>query len=238
MVRDDISGLDIFQAFVAGKNRVVSFREELNRINVFPVNDSDTGNNLSATLTYITDTVTPEKSPNGMLKMIADASLNGARGNSGIIFAQFINGLAEEMSENKFQSESFPDIVNKAVPYAYRAVSKPAEGTILTVIKEWAESLKMLKELSKDFKELFVLSIDQAKISLEKTPEKLKVLKDAKVVDAGAQGFIHFLEGIGEFITGKEKALAEKNNDYYLHEEDVIVNNEIVTHYCCEALLT
>lgn len=95
MVIKNISGLDIYQAFVAGKNRVVSFREELNRINVFPVNDSDTGNNLTATLTYIADTVVPEKSPEEMVKVIADASLSGARGNSGIIVAQFINGLSE-----------------------------------------------------------------------------------------------------------------------------------------------
>ena len=88
------------------KNRVVSFREELNRINVFPVNDSDTGNNLSATL-------------------------SGARGNSGIIFAQFINGMAEELSGKGFEGDNFPEVVNKAVPYAYKAVSKPAEGTIL-----------------------------------------------------------------------------------------------------------
>jgi dihydroxyacetone kinase-like predicted kinase len=131
MIRDNVSGIEIYQALVAGKNRVVSFREELNRINVFPVNDSDTGNNLSATLTYITETVTPENSPDEMVKMIADASLSGARGNSGIIFAQFINGMAEELSGKGFEGDNFPEVVNKAVPYAYKAVSKPAEGTIL-----------------------------------------------------------------------------------------------------------
>jgi len=131
MIKENISGIEIYQALVAGKNRVVSFREELNRINVFPVNDSDTGNNLSATLTYITETVTPENSPDEMVKMIADASLSGARGNSGIIFAQFINGMAEELSGQGFAGGNFPEVVNKAVPYAYKAVSKPAEGTIL-----------------------------------------------------------------------------------------------------------
>ena len=93
MVDDRISGLEIYNAFVAGKDKVVVFREELNRINVFPVNDSDTGNNLSNTLTYITETVDPVKSPDEMVRLIANASLSGARGNSGIIFAQFLNGL-------------------------------------------------------------------------------------------------------------------------------------------------
>lgn len=152
MVDDRISGLEIYNAFVAGKDKVVVFREELNRINVFPVNDSDTGNNLSNTLTYITETVDPVKSPDEMVRLIANASLSGARGNSGIIFAQFLNGLAVELSDKSFKREIFTDIINKAVAYAYKAVSKPVEGTILTVMKDWAVALEKFSKEKNDFK--------------------------------------------------------------------------------------
>ena len=237
MVGNKVSGIEIYDAFVAGKNKVVNFREELNRINVFPVNDSNTGNNLSNTLMYITETIDPINSPDEMVRLIADASLSGARGNSGIIFAQFLNGLAVEISPTSFKREVFTYLINRAVPYAYSAVSKPAEGTILTVMTDWADALEKCSKEENNFKELFNKALESAKISLKNTPEQLKVLKDANVVDAGAQGFVHFLEGIADYIQGISLNLAGKNKNEFNHEDEISSNELIEEQYCCEALL-
>lgn len=237
MAQERISGEEIYYAFVAGKNRVTNFREELNNINVFPVNDSDTGNNLSSTLTYIAETVELDISPEEMVRQIADASLSGARGNSGIIFAQFINGLYEELNGKDFEKVILSDVIAGAVPYAYKAVSRPAEGTMLTVIKDWAEALKKVNIKEKDFKDYFNEGLAEAKISLEKTPEKLKVLRDANVVDAGAQGFVHFLEGISDYIAGIAVTIKENISDAYKHVEEISMDEDITHRYCCEALI-
>lgn len=237
MLKADITGLIIYEAFVSGKNKVVIFKEELNRINVFPVNDSDTGNNLSNTLNSIIETVDPVESPDEMVKLFADASLNGARGNSGIIFAQFINGLASEISSKSFERTIFTDLIKKAVPYAYSAISKPTEGTILTVIKDWADALEKFSKEDNNFEELFNKSLEAAELSLQNTPEQLKVLKDANVVDAGAQGFVHFLEGISDYIAGIKTNKEEKNSADFIHKHDVFIQEEIKFRYCCEALL-
>lgn len=172
-----------------------------------------------------------------MVKLIADASLSGVRGNSGIIFAQFLNGLAVEISPESFKREVFTDLINKAVPYAYSAVSKPAEGTILTVMTDWADALRECSKEENNFKELISSSLNAAKISLKNTPEQLKVLKDANVVDAGAQGFVHFLEGIADYIQGVTLNITEEGKNDFNHEHEISLNEPIEEQYCCEALL-
>ncbi len=240
MTQTYINGEHIYYAFLAGTNEVVKAREFLNRINVFPVFDSDTGNNLAHTFNYIVDTVKPQKFLGGTLRDLADASLSGARGNSGIILAQFINGLAREIGEERqLTPEVFAEKITRAVPHAYRAVSQPVEGTILTVLREWAVALKKAGEETEDLIKMFFNSLEEARSSLKETPNKLKVLKDAMVVDAGAQGFVFFLEGIARLLeTGNVKELLkQKSPEIVMQESLETISGDIDFRYCSEALV-
>lgn len=241
MVFETVSGHEIYYGFLAGTQKVTAFKEELNKINVFPVYDSDTGNNLSATLNYIVDEVIPTDSAEETIKLMADASLTGAKGNSGIIVAQFLNGLSQELSgEEELSVRIFGKSVKNSIPHAYKAVSKPVEGTILTVLKDWAEAVGRICQHTNDFVQVFSESLSIAKESLQRTPEKLLILKEANVVDAGAQGFVHFLEGIVDFIrTGDAKKNQKEKiieNIIETHQEEI--NETLDWRYCCEALLT
>ncbi len=235
-----INGSHIYYAFLAGAREVTRYKKLLNRINVFPVFDSDTGNNLSATLNYIVDSVKPSRYAGETVRSLADASLSGARGNSGIILAQFINGLSKEIGQQeKLSTRAFGESVFRAVPYAYGAVSKPVEGTMLTVLKDWAEGVYRLGEETNDFTKMLVKALDRARLSLQDTPEKLKVLKDANVVDAGAQGFVYFLEGVANLLkTGNIKPLLTRRRTVEDIQEPLEgIRGDIDLRYCCEALL-
>ncbi len=240
MAQTYINGEHIYFAFLAGTKEVTKSREFLNRINVFPVFDSDTGNNLAHTFNYMVDSVKPNKLLGDTLSSLADASLSGARGNSGIIMAQFVNGLAREIGEVKqLSTREFAQKISQAVPYAYEAVSRPVEGTVLTVMREWAEALKKAGEETEDIFKMFLSSLGDARQALQETPNKLKVLKDALVVDAGAQGFVFFLEGIARLVeTGNIKELArQKGGEVVIEESLDEVRGEINFRYCSEALL-
>ncbi len=235
-----INGEHFYYAFVAGSNEVSRYRDFLNKINVFPVFDSDTGNNLAQTLNYIVDSVQPQKSLGETVRSLANASLSGAVGNSGIILAQFINGLAREIGEvSSLTPEDFGDKVRRAVPYAYKAVARPVEGTMLTVLREWSEALKKAAEETGDIMKMFKNSLDQARVSLQETTDKIKVLKEALVVDAGAQGFVFFLEGVARLVeTGNIRSLLrQKAPDLAIEEPWAGVSGEINLRYCSEALL-
>ena len=235
-----LNGERMYYAFLAGAREVARNKTVLNRINVFPVFDSDTGNNLTATLNYIVDTVSPSPCVGETIRSLADASLSGARGNSGIILAQFINGLSREIGEEEnLSTRTFGSSVVGAVPYAYGAVATPVEGTMLTVLKEWAETVNKLSQETNDFVEMLLQSLERARLSLKETPGKLKVLKDAAVVDAGAQGLVLFLEGLTSFLkSGNLGALLQDQpEDVELQEEIVGVDTEINCRYCSEALL-
>ena len=235
-----INGHDIFFAFLAGAQQVSNYREYLNSINVFPVRDSDTGNNLSSTLTYIVEEVRPTQSAGETLRLLADASLSGARGNSGIIVAQFINGISREIQD---QEEISPGelgrSIRNAIPHAYSAMDRPVEGTILTVLRDWAEAFAEACQKTSDLPRIFADSLGKARESLAGTPEKLQVLKEANVVDAGAQGLIHFLEGITAlFHTRNIRSLLRANKGTIVYEDIHEPGSEDFTwRYCCEALI-
>lgn len=130
-----VNGTRIYYAFLAGTREVMQQRRHLNEINVFPVADGDTGSNLASTLNHILETVKPTTSIYETLQAIADASLAGARGNSGMILAQFLNGLASEVHQHQVMTaERFGQTLVNSVPYAYDSMATPVEGTMLTVI--------------------------------------------------------------------------------------------------------
>lgn len=237
----EMNSEEIYYGFIAGANEVIKEKLELNRINVFPIADGDTGNNLAYTMNSIIENAEILETPKQTLASIADAALMGARGNSGIIFAQFVNGLyMEAVSGEAIGLNDFAAAVHKAGDYAYEAISDPVEGTMITVISDWADALSSIAEYAKDFKDLLADSLKVALVSLSETPEKLQILKDANVVDSGAKGFVHFIEGFSQFLqTGQVEDLRSALGKIDFNEEaiDVHQNFDSTYRYCVEGIL-
>ncbi|MBN1273314.1 MAG: DegV family EDD domain-containing protein [Candidatus Aminicenantes bacterium] len=236
-----LDGGRFYYAFIAGGNAVIDDRNYLNKINVFPVPDADTGTNMASTMHSIAESTRFNRSLHATLRSIADAALSGARGNSGLIFAQFIQGISDEIrSEKRISTKSFGESVKKAVQHAYRAMVSPVEGTMLTVMRDWADAVYQHRIKTADFVELFSHSLQAAKKSLKNTPKKLSVLAKAGVVDAGAKGFVDFLEGIFQFITGGrlKKVARIRLQGQDLRSPIHSLKNGVQHRYCTEALLT
>lgn len=235
-----LDGRNLYYSFMAGARKILENQTELNNINVFPVNDKDTGTNLASTFRSVMDNISPNRSFKITANNIAEAALIGARGNSGVIFAQFLYGLSLEVSDKKYISiQEFAESVKKSVKYIYEAVSNPQEGTILTVIKEWADYIYSKKDTSVDFKELIINSFEISKQSLLATKSKLKILSASNVVDAGAKGFVVFIEGIADLIaTGNvRKLLTEQAQNIQLVHSEATVNEDIHFRFCTEAII-
>ena len=240
--RSELDGKRFYYSFIAGAQKIFEHYQGINKINVFPVADGDTGTNLASTMRSIIDTTIPTKNIKVTADALADAALVGARGNSGIIFAQFLYGFSNEITgEKNLTIEDFAEIIKKAVRYAYEAIANPVEGTMISVMREWAEYVYTIKDKFQDFNELIAESYTQATQSLKDTPKKLEVLAKAHVVDAGAKGFVLFLEGMIEFFKhGELKQLAMARNISKVKEfEDVVHDHDpkLTYRYCTEALI-
>ena len=235
-----LDGRNLYYTFIAGARKVIEHQVELNKINVFPVNDGDTGTNLASTIRSVIESLHPHRSYKITADRIAEATLINARGNSGIIFAQFFYGLSIETGNFKSVSlKQFAESVQRSVRYVYDAVANPVEGTMLTVIKEWADYIYKSWDKFTDFGELLLSSYDILKKSLLETTSKLKILAKNNVVDAGAKGFVLFVEGIIEFIHSrniKELILSKTETTSFFKIEETIP--EIVNfRYCTEAII-
>lgn len=206
-----LDGKRFYRGLLAGSKAIIQHQNYLNKINVFPVADADTGINLAMTMRAILAGSRIGKTLKETLRSVADSALNGARGNSGIIFAQFLHGLSHELPDKGMLTvKHFADSAQKAVRHLYGSLMNPVEGTMLTVIREWAENLVEQSTKTSDFLHAITTSLAAAKKSLQETPSKLKVLADSGVVDAGASGFVIFLEGIVDFIhTGSLREVGE-----------------------------
>jgi len=188
----------------AGTLAVVREQETLDRINVFPVRDADTGANLAATLKAAASRL-GSAVPDGVgaaARAAADGALDGARGNSGAIFAQFLHGLAGGMDHSRqVDGPQFAAAARRGMESAYSALQDPREGTILSVLKAWSHELGQ-RAHEDDFTEMMRRGLVAARAALAETPRQLEVLARSHVVDAGGQGFVFFLEGIFESLHG------------------------------------
>jgi len=235
-----IDGRLLFYAFQAGGKKILQHQSEINKINVFPVNDKDTGTNLASTIRSVLDTIKPDKSYKKTVNYIAEAALIGARGNSGIIFAQLLYGMSRE-TENKgiITLSDFVNSIRKSIPYMYEAISNPVEGTMLTVIKDWSDFIFSKHIAINDFRKIIIDSLVTLQQSLLETRLKLSILKKNNLVDAGAMGFVVFIEGIIDFIKSKNirpYVLLTNENISYIHTEEF--DDEVISfRYCSEAIL-
>ncbi len=237
-----LDGPRLKHAVVAGAQRLISMQEQLNNINVFPVPDADTGTNMALTMRSVADGALNcnESSVHAMSVALADSALMGARGNSGAILAQFFQGLSEGFQGKARSSISdFARAVNHASRASREAIAEPRDGTILTVIQDWAIYIQETWGKAADFPTLIRQSLRAATDSLQRTPEKLKVLAKAGVVDAGAQGFVHLLEGITSFMqSGKIERLARGVLNFANIKAKVEESPEAITfQYCTQAFV-
>lgn len=195
-------------------------KETINALNVFPVPDGDTGTNMSMTLAAAAEAALIYRGDaiGEIAVETASSALMGARGNSGVILSQLLRGIARGLQGKR---EAYPEDLSKAfqygVVYAYKAVSKPVEGTILTVARETARGARSAARSGADLCGIIETAIENGREALARTTEMLPVLKEAGVVDAGGLGLVVFLEGclfavqhaLGEILTRKEAAEVE-----------------------------
>ena len=202
--------------FPAAAKVVADRAEEINKLNVFPVPDGDTGTNMSLTLNTVVGEV--QSLPAGasiedIAKAITHGSLMGARGNSGVITSQILRGIAEGLVDAKNQEHPTPgDIAHawrRGVKVAFKAVRKPVEGTILTVLRDVSAKADQLEKTKISTSEMLDALVVEAYESVARTPELLPVLKENGVVDSGAFGFATFLEAFVNAATGKAGELTE-----------------------------
>lgn len=238
-----LTGPRFARALRAGALAVVREQESLNRINVFPVPDADTGANLASTLRAAAAATTV---PTGItigqsVRAAADAALDGARGNSGAIFAQFLHGLAEALSTRVHVStRDFAAAVRRGAEAAQQALQHPVEGTILSVLREWASSLEEHARSVHDFGDLLGRALERARQALANTPKQLAVLAKYGVVDAGAQGFVYFLEGVSSMFRDRRAATLRTGVSLSQPTPFAAAHADLDTtfRYCSEGLLS
>lgn len=199
-----LDGVRLLRGLRAGLSRLSGEHQELNRINVFPVADGDTGTNLLFTLQGMVEDLEGRPDPHAgrSLTRLADAALDHARGNSGAILAQFFQGMADSAGElATLGPREFGSAVDRGADYARLALSEPRSGTLLTVLEGLSQSLREEMRGLADFRELIEASLERLEDLLAHTPEQLDVLRRAGVVDAGAAGFVAVVRGAAGYVS-------------------------------------
>ncbi|HKJ16015.1 MAG TPA: DegV family protein [Xanthomonadales bacterium] len=235
-----LDGPRLLRALTAGITHLFQRREYLNRINVFPVPDGDTGTNMAFTFKAILDAVGGHRfeDVDDVLARIAEAALDGARGNSGAIMAQYFQGIRESAQGCKLlTAESLARASTNGSQSAWKAMSEPVPGTLPTVLEDFSVELqRQVQQGQTDIHVVLENGLKAAQRSLANTPEQLPALKAAGVVDAGGQGFVDLLEGIWAFVTeGHVDEMPESLNDDNAARAEVF---EVGQHrFCTECVI-
>jgi uncharacterized protein len=237
-----LDAAELGRALRAGIHRVLERQEHLDRINVFPVPDGDTGTNLAITMTAMLGVLkrTPLDHVGRLLTQLADAALDGARGNSGAILAQFFLGLGDRAGHlAELSATEFAEAVQGGASYARDALADPREGTILTVLQDVASELKRLAaEGVEDIRALVRRALERAERSLEATRDQLEVLHQANVVDAGAAGFVMLLEGVSAYLDTGALDESEISFGAIPHEPEMAGGEASLAHrWCTECMI-
>ncbi|MFQ5576794.1 MAG: DAK2 domain-containing protein [Anaerolineae bacterium] len=211
-----INGLQLKDMFIAGNKWLKKHVAHVNTLNVFPVPDGDTGTNMFLTLQAALKNMQPYSGSHAgdLAALASQGALMGARGNSGVILSQILNGFSEAFAgKESFSTAEFAHALTLGSNKAYSAVMNPVEGTILTIIKEAARIGHAAAGNTPKIGEFLTEVLDGARAMLRLTPELLPVLKEAGVVDSGGQGLVYFLEGMHRHIKGLPLE-ADSGHDY------------------------
>ena len=240
-MRKTIGGRDFAEMIFCCSAALEEHRQQLNDLNVFPVPDGDTGTNMSMTMASAAQQLR-EGAPSAIgdaANKAASALLRGARGNSGVITSLLFRGIAKSLKgKDECSAAEWSKAMSDGVDAAYKAVMKPAEGTVLTVSRCAAETAAtMVKGGVSDIEEILSGALDTAKEALSQTVEQNPVLKKAGVVDAGGQGYVWILTAMlqslrGEFVAKAPAAETKDKADF-----DKIEDKDIVFTYCTEFIV-
>ncbi|RNL48496.1 DAK2 domain-containing protein [Paraeggerthella hongkongensis] len=205
---------DLLNAIAAASKTLSERKDEINRLNVFPVPDGDTGTNMSLTLETVVENLAAlpiGASGAEIRKAITTGALMGARGNSGVITSQILRGLCEgSVGHDELNADSIEAAFAKSQEVAFQAVRKPVEGTILTVLKDSASAAKRARKKKLSCDEALAAVVEEAYASVQRTPDLLPVLKENGVVDAGGFGLAIFFDAFVAALTGKEGPLRDE----------------------------
>ncbi len=207
------------EMYISGANNLYNHYPEVDQLNVFPVPDGDTGMNMNLTATSGAKEIQNREfdAISEVARSFSRGLLMGARGNSGVITSQIFRGFADGLeNKKKIDLREFADAWLKAKEVAYKAVLKPVEGTILTVIRESSAALNENIGKFESIEEAMDYLLEQARISLDHTPELLPVLKQVGVVDSGGAGLVRLFEGMAKALHGE---IVERNADVGAAEE-------------------
>ena len=198
----------LFRKMINGSAKVLEENKKLvDSLNVFPVPDGDTGTNMSLTYNSAMKELNNclENTFVAISESLAKGALRGARGNSGVILSQILKGISNVIStcESDITTKVFAKALAEGASVAYKAVTKPKEGTILTVIRTIADSAQKCCKKISNFEEFFEIILQDGEAILQQTPEMLPVLKKAGVVDAGGKGLMYFFEGMYKALIGE-----------------------------------
>lgn len=232
-----IDGQRFYNMIVNASNKLEEQKDFVNSLNVFPVPDGDTGTNMSLTLKSAVVEISnvKGKSIDNVSKDLAKGALMGARGNSGVILSQIFRGISKGLQgKNKVNSSEFTIALEEGAKAAYKAVMRPTEGTILTIIKAAGEGA--VKSKRENITELLQEVCDYSKRILDKTPDMLPVLKKAGVVDAGGMGLLIIFQGMYEALKeGIEEVYLKKAEDIVTKSSAKSVESEEIKYgYCTE----
>ncbi|MBS5786489.1 MAG: DAK2 domain-containing protein [Clostridioides difficile] len=238
-----IDGKKLREMFISGANNLQNHKDLVDKLNVFPVPDGDTGTNMSLTISYAIQELSKVTNDDitDIGKSLSKGSLMGARGNSGVILSQIIRGIAKSIEgKERLSTQDLAKAFKNGSDTAYKAVIKPIEGTILTVVRESGEYAVKLASREKDIVRFMSLVVKESNASLSRTPDLLKNLKDAGVVDSGGKGLVCIYEGMYQTLLGKSITKSDKSTEVVSsipqHNKN-ISSDDIKFQYCTEFIL-
>ncbi len=238
-----IDGKKLREMFISGANNLQNHKDLVDKLNVFPVPDGDTGTNMSLTISYAIQELSKVANDDitDIGKSLSKGSLMGARGNSGVILSQIIRGIAKSIEgKERLSTQDLAKAFKNGSDTAYKAVIKPIEGTILTVVRESGEYAVKLASREKDIVRFMSLVVKESNASLSRTPDLLKNLKDAGVVDSGGKGLVCIYEGMYQTLLGKSITKSDKTTEVVTgipqHNKN-ISSDDIKFQYCTEFIL-
>lgn len=237
----------LFKQMLLGANQMLQNNKKLvDALNVFPVPDGDTGTNMSLTMTSVINEVKaiPNDDMTEIAKALSRGALKGARGNSGVILSQILKGISEGLVNIKtITAKDFANAMKRGTEVAYSAVTKPKEGTILTVIRVMTENALTFTKRKIDIDDFFEKVLKVGEDVLNKTPDMLPVLKKAGVVDAGGRGLLFIFKGMYEILIGNDIPEQAEENDIsnqfeQLTQDEEMELGDIKYMYCTEFFIT
>jgi len=238
--RGRATGADLRTALLAASTWLTANAERINALNVFPVPDGDTGTNMSMTLQSGVEGLQrlgDDASVSQVARAIYEAAMLGARGNSGVILSQLLRGFAEALTDApELTPAGLANALSLASDVAYRGVSRPVEGTILTVAREAGVAAKAAAGASADLPDMLGQIVRAASDAVAATPTQLEALRKAGVVDSGGEGFRVILEGAWMWSTGRSVEEDAQAHPYSRALVDAI-DEESTFGFCTEVLL-